>query len=96
MLQREVGSEGMSMLDSFYGYNRVRMDPKDVPKTTFTTLWGTFGYVKMPFRLVNVGATFQRDTDYAFANIKVVFIVTYLDDLIILSKIVVDHLEHLN
>jgi hypothetical protein len=34
--------------------------------------------------------------DYAFVDIKDVFIVIYLDDLIVYSKRVVDHLEHLS
>lgn len=36
----------MSMLDGLSGYNQVRVNPKDVLKTTFTTLWGTFAYVR--------------------------------------------------
>jgi hypothetical protein len=71
------------------------MDLEDVLKTTFTTMWGTFSYVRMPFRLVNVGATFQRAMDYAFVDIKDILIVIYLDELTIYSKKAVDHLEHL-
>lgn len=43
------------MLDVFSGYNLVRVDPEDVLKTTLTTLWGTFAYVRMPFGLMNAG-----------------------------------------
>jgi len=49
MLHQVVGSQRMSMLDGFLDYHQVRMDPEDVLKTTFTTLWGTFSYVGMPF-----------------------------------------------
>ena len=43
-------------------------------------------YVKMPFGLINVGATFQRDMDIAFSKEIGYFIVIYLDDITIYSK----------
>ena len=36
------------------------MDPKDMPKTTFTTEWGIYCYTVMSFGLKNVGAIYQR------------------------------------
>ena len=59
ILQKVVGSQRMSMLDKFSGYNHVLVHPDDQEKTTFTTPWGTFMYSKMPFGLMNAGATFQ-------------------------------------
>ena len=67
ILQRVVGSQRMSMLDSFLGYNQVAVHPGDQEKTTFTTPWGTFMYAKMAFGLMNVGATFQRAMDIEFS-----------------------------
>jgi hypothetical protein len=37
-------------------------------KMAFTMPWGTFMYAKMPFGLMNIGATFQREMDIAFAD----------------------------
>lgn len=71
----------MSLLDGYSGYNQILVHEDDRNKTTFTTLWGTFHYAKMPFSLNNAGATFQRAMDIAFANEKDVFLVVYLDDL---------------
>ena len=48
ILQRVVGSQRMSMLDGFLGYNQVAVHPEDQEKTTFTTPWGTFMYAKCP------------------------------------------------
>ena len=48
----------MSMLDGFSGYNQVAVHPEDQKNIAFTTPWGTFMYTKMPFGLMNVGATF--------------------------------------
>ena len=49
ILQRVVGSTRISLLDGFSGYNQILVHPDDQAKTTFTTPWGTFMYVKMPF-----------------------------------------------
>ena len=49
ILHKVVGSQRMSMLDGFSGYNQILVHPEDQEKTTFTTPWGTFMYSKMPF-----------------------------------------------
>jgi hypothetical protein len=58
ILQNVVGSQKMSMMDSFSGYNQIMVDPDDREKMAFTTPWGTFMYAKMPFDLMNAGANF--------------------------------------
>jgi hypothetical protein len=58
ILQKVVGSQKLSMLDEFSGYNQIMVHLDDREKTTFTTPWGTFMYAKMAFNLMNVGATF--------------------------------------
>ena len=57
MLQRVTGSELISMMDGFLGYNQVVVKESEQFKTSFTTPWGTYVYVRMPFGLTNVGAT---------------------------------------
>jgi hypothetical protein len=42
-------------------------------------------YAKMPFGLMNVGETFHRDMDIAFADEKDKFIFIYLDDITVYS-----------
>jgi len=61
ILQRVVGSSRISLLYGFYGYNQILVqleDLEDQENTTFTTPWGTFMYLKMPFGLMNAGETF--------------------------------------
>lgn len=62
------------------------MEEEDQYKIAFTTPWGTFSYNRMPFGLINVGATFQRAMDLSFGDLKNKIIVVYLDDLTIFSK----------
>ena len=52
-------------------------------------------YMKMPFGLMNVGATFQRAMDIAFSDEIGHFIVIYLDELTVFSKTKEEHLKHL-
>ena len=58
ILQKVVGASRMSMMDGFSGYNQVAVLPEDQKKTSFITPWGTFMYAKIPFGLINAGATF--------------------------------------
>jgi len=45
-LHSVVGSELMSFLDGFLGYNQILVHPNDRLKTTFRTKWGTYAYQK--------------------------------------------------
>jgi hypothetical protein len=82
-------------LDGFFGYNQVLMSPLDQLKTTFHTPWGTYAYRKMPFGLINAGATFQRAMDIAFQGFINHSLVVYLDDVTVYSKNKDDHVAHL-
>ena len=95
ILQRVVAASHMSLLDGYSRYNQILVHEDDRDKTTFTTLWGTFHYAKMPFGLKNAGATFQRVMDIAFSNEKDIFLVVYLDYLTVFSNSDEEHLYHL-
>jgi len=58
IMQKVVGSQNMSMLYGFLGYNQIMVHPEYREKMAFTTLWGAFMYAKIPFGLMNIGATF--------------------------------------
>ena len=95
ILQRVVGSQRMSMLDGFSRYNQILVHLNDQENTTFIIPWGTFMYAKIPFGLMNTGATFQRAMDIAILEEKDRFVVVYLNDITIYSKGYHDHLNHL-
>jgi hypothetical protein len=71
------------------------MSPLDQLKTTFRTPWGTYAYQKMPFGLINAGATFQREMEIAFRGLINQSVIVYLDDVTVFSKNKNDHLAHL-
>ena len=95
ILQQVSGSEMFSLLDGFSGYNQVLVSKADQLKTTFRTPLGTYAYRKIPFGLINAGATFQRAMDIAFRGLIGKFFVIYLDDITVFSKNRADHLTHL-
>lgn len=86
ILQNIVGSQRMSMLDGFLGYNQILVHLDDQEKIAFTTPWGIFMYAKMPFGLMNAGATFKRAMDIVFSEEKDKSVVVYLDDITVYSK----------
>jgi hypothetical protein len=95
ILQRVVGVHKISLLDGYFGYNQIAVSEEDKENTAFTTLWGTFMYYKMTFRLINAGTTFHSAMEIAFVGEKYKFMVIYLDDITIFSKLDDEHLQHL-
>ena len=80
-----------SFMDGFSGYNQIKMAPEDMEKTTFITLWGTFGYKVMSFGLKNTGATYQRAMVALFHNMMHKEIEVYVHDMIAKSKTKEEH-----
>jgi hypothetical protein len=54
ILQNIVGSQRISILDGFFGYNQIMVHLDDQEKRTFATPWGMFMYGKIPFGQMNV------------------------------------------
>ena len=53
-------------------------------------------YARIPFGLINAGATFQRAMEISFIGEKDKFLVIYLDDITVFSKDDFEHIEHLH
>ena len=84
-----------SFMDEFSGYNQIKMVPKDMEKTTFVTLWGTFCYKVMSFGLKNARATYQRAMVALFHDMMHKEIEVYVDNMIAKSRIEEEHLVNL-
>ena len=72
-----------SFMDSYSGYNQIRMAAKDAEKTTFKTLIENFYFTVMPFGLKNAGATYQRTTTAIFHDMMHKEMEDYVDDIMV-------------
>ena len=81
-----MGNALMSFMDGFSGYNQIKMAPKDMTKTSFTTEWGIYCYTAMPFGLKNAGATYQRMATTLLHDMMHNVVEVYVYDMIVKFK----------
>ncbi|KAL4149769.1 hypothetical protein QTP88_003637 [Uroleucon formosanum] len=82
-----------SLLDLKNGFHHVKMNEASIPFTSFVTPLGQFEYLKMPFGLTNAPKVFSRFTQQIFFDlIKREEIILYMDDILIATEAVPEHL----
>jgi hypothetical protein len=74
-------------LDCNSGYWQIPVHPADREKTTFTSHFGMYQYLRLPFGLRNALATFQRTLDIILSGIRWKTCLVYLDDVIVFPPI---------
>ena len=77
-----------------HAYHLVRIAKGDEWKTTFCTRNGSYEWQVMPFGLTNAPAAFQRFVNSVFADMLDVCMVVHLDDILIYSDNMEDHVKH--
>ena len=87
--------ELLSFMDTFSGYNQIKMNEDDQERTSFVTGQGLFCYKVMPFGLKNEGATYQRLMNKMFAHQIGRNVQVYVDDMLVKSLCKNDHLNDL-
>ncbi|KAK7091878.1 hypothetical protein V1264_009500 [Littorina saxatilis] len=93
LFRRLTGSKIFSKIDLSKGYWQIPVREEDIPKTAFATPDGTYECLRMPFGMVNSGATLKRGMRKMLKGMKNV--VYYWDDLLVHTETFAEHLETL-
>lgn len=84
-----------SNIDLRLDFSQIRIAPGHEWKTAFRTPYGLYEYKVMPFGLCNAPATFQALMNVVLLPYLNVFVVAYLDNILVYSRNNEDHLQHL-
>ncbi|GJY53324.1 putative reverse transcriptase domain-containing protein [Tanacetum coccineum] len=81
--------------DLHSGYHQLRVHEADIPKTTFMMRYGHFEFMVMPFGLTNAPAVFLDLVNRVCKLYLEIFVIMFIDDILIYSKSKEDHDGHL-
>ena len=95
LLDNLGGARYFSSLDLTSGYHQLVLHSKDWEKTAFNTHMGKFEWRVLPFGLTNAPAVFRAAMHQIVGKFLNKFVLIYLDDLLIFSRTLEEHLEHL-
>lgn len=84
-----------STLDLASGFYQVEMDPEDIHKTAFNVENGHYEFLRMPMGLKNSPSTFQRVMDNVLKDLQNHVCLVYLDDIIVFSTSLQEHILNL-
>jgi hypothetical protein len=90
-----VGAKVFSKVDLRSSYHQIKICPKDVPKTAFSTRYGLYEYLVMSFGLTNAPVHFMYLMNSVFMPELDKFVMVFIDDILIYSKSEEEHAQHL-
>jgi hypothetical protein len=90
------GASVFSKIDLRSGYHQLRIQPSDIPKTTFITKYGLYEFTVMSFGPMNAPSYFMYLMNIVFMDYLDKFIVVFIDDILVYSQNEQEHEEHLS
>jgi hypothetical protein len=90
-----VGAQVFSKIDLRSGYHQIKICAEDIPKMAFTMRYGLYEYLVMSFGLMNALAHFMYLMNLVFMPELDQFVVVFIDYILVYSKSMEEHEEHL-
>ena len=95
MFDQLQGASRFSKILFRLGYHQLRVIDSDISKTTLRTRYGHYEFVVMSFGLTNASATFMDLMNRVFTHYLDLFIIFFIDDILIYSRNEEEHASHL-
>jgi hypothetical protein len=89
------GAMVFSKIDLRSGYHQLWIKEDDVPKTAFKMRFGHYEFIVLPFGLTNAPGVFMSLMNGVFREYLDKFIQVFIDDILIYSRMMEEHDEHL-
>jgi hypothetical protein len=90
-----AGAQVFSKIDLRSDYHQIKIHAEDIPKTAFTMRYGLYEYLVMSFGLTNALAHFMYLMNSVLMPKLDQFVMVFTDDILVYSKSMEEHEEHL-
>ena len=90
------GARYFSKIDLRLGYHQIKIRKEDIPKTAFSTRYGLYEFTVMSFGLTNAPAYFMYLMNSIFMGELDVFVIIFIDNILMYSKTQEDHARHIH
>jgi hypothetical protein len=84
-----------SKIELCSSYHQIKIRVKDIPKRAFTMRYALYEYLVMSFGLMNVLTHFMYLMNSVFMLELDQFVMVFIDDILVYSKSIEKHEEHL-
>jgi hypothetical protein len=90
-----AGDQVFSKIDLRSSYHQIKICAEDIPKIAFSMRYGLYEYLVMSFGVTNAPAHFMYLMNSIFMEELDKFIMVFIDDILVYSKSMEEHEEHL-
>jgi hypothetical protein len=90
-----AGAQVFSKIDLHSSCHQIKIHAEDIPKMAFTTRYGLYEYLVMSFGLLNALAHFMYLMNSVFIPELDQFVMVFSDDILVYSKSMEEHEDHL-